>query len=552
MPDDNGVSLDTIRKKTPWLLIGVVTVLLIFVYALRGWGVIRAITFPFYVHIEIVWGLIVGTVLALGLRFGVKKYRGNTDENTQSTRSRVTNDPIHTAFVLTPYILVVIVVVALFMGLGTIYSQQAVIEDTNPDTLDAMHDPVVDDPRMLPMVTSDTYADNNMQMQTHTLSDTPDITRYEDRQYWAYSLEPEGLANRISQNQAGVILVNMSTMDTDVEVYEHEMQNGKGDWAHNSHDWNLYNDDYFVNYGDTYPVIDEDTGELYLVTPFTDYELEFRFPTFYHKPVAGGVTIMDSDGTIERVSHENAQNHDLLEGQRTYPYELAKYEVESQRYTNGIVNRFLYRDGVPEITDVEEEANEQPFYVNTQDGIKYVFVAEPSGEGGGVYQMWYYDAQTGETELYEPEETLMGPASAGGYVTGNMPIVSWDDRITSEPIPVSVNNEPYWMVRATPTSGSGVSFVAFVHAQDNSLVAFEDDVGVEMFLAGELTEGDDVEDMGTDAIEVEDQEVITSTITIIQDGEEQEINIDDDTQVIIEGDSGDGDGDNDEETENAD
>lgn len=539
MTDDTSLSVDGIINKTPWKLIAVILALTAFVYVLRGWTGIRMLTLPFYIHIEIIWGIIVGTIISAGI-YWYRRYRNpERYENTKSLFSRLLSRPFDVTIQLSPYIVLTFVIVAVFLGLGTMFAQQSVVADTNPDELDGMYDPDIDDPRMLPMVTADTYANNNMQMQTHKLGQPADISTYNGHQHWAYSLEPEGFGNRLNEKQAGVMMVNMSTMTTDVEVYEQEMDNGKGDWAHNSHDWNLYTDEYTVKYGDTYPVVHDD--ELYMVTPYIDYELEFTFPTFYHKPVFGGVAIMHSDGTIERVGADEVQSHELLDNQRTYPYELAEYEVASQRYTNGIVNRFVFRDGVPEIAEITGEDNSQPFYVNTEDGMKYIFGAEPAGEGGGVYQMWYFNAQTGEKELYEPNETFMGPSSVGGYVTGNMPIVSWDDRITSEPIPVHVNGEPYWMIRATPESGSGVSFIAFVHAQNNDLLAFENDEGVRLFLEGELTEGDDVEDMGVDPVEVDDQEVITSTITIIQDGERQEIEIDSDTQIIIEGDSGDDD-----------
>jgi len=137
--------------------------------------------------------------------------------------------------------------------------------------------------------------------------------------------------------------------------------------------------------------------------------------------------------------------------------------------------------------------------------------------------------------VYEPTETLVGPHNVGGYVRGQTPVVNWQETTTSEPIPVQVNGEPFWAVKAIPREGTGVSFVAFVHAQDNTVIAVENDHGVRMFLSGELTEGKDVSDMGTEPIEVEDEQVITSTVTITQDGETSEVQITNETEIVITG-----------------
>lgn len=140
--------------------------------------------------------------------------------------------------------------------------------------------------------------------------------------------------------------------------------------------------------------------------------------------------------------------------------------------------------GEIELADVPGEGNQQPFFVLSQEGPRYVVAVEPYGEAQGLREVWTVNPRTGGYERYTPNESLVGARKATDFVRQDADLsrLSWESFRPAEPVPVVVDGRLWWEVRIVPNDGSGVSYVAFVNAQTTDVRAFSTTEGVEQFL----------------------------------------------------------------------
>jgi len=337
-------------------------------------------------------------------------------------------------------------------------------------------------PRVVTRQVASRYASNTLNFPQYRVTNS-DVTVYNGSVYWSYALSPDGLWNHFTKRQHGTVLVDMAEQNADVRTITGDMAAGMGTAFYNNHRWRtLKQGQYLVNYHDSFMVVHE--GEQYIATPYTSPEFHW-LPVPYTTPTWGGVALVDSDGTVRDLTPEEAQNSEVLAGQRLYPFSLARDRVAATKYRNGIVNTFTSHEGEIEVAPVPGEGNDQPFYLQTEDGPKYVVAVEPYGEAQGLREVWTVDARTGAHERYSPNASLFGPRKATDYVRQAARTTDWNRFQPSEPIPVVVDGQLYWEVRVVPEDGSGISYVAFVNARTSDVTEVETTPQVRQFMRGE-------------------------------------------------------------------
>lgn len=362
-----------------------------------------------------------------------------------------------------------------------------------------------DNPRILPGSVAQNYAKNSLQLTRHHTA-SGDITFINGTPHWSFAIEPDGLVNTFIAQQEGASFVNMTTELKDVDVYDGTFQSGTGMQLTDNVKWGLTKEEYWRSYEDPFVVPHE--GELYIAIPTVQHEhhLQFGWPPVYSEPDFKGVVLVDQEDNREWLTPEEAREHPVLDGQNFYPYELARFDVESVAYQHGFANVLFTHDEQLELAGVPGEGNDQPFTVKTEEGIKYILAAEPWGDAHGIYQIWVMDARSGELELLEldPESSLLGPDKASQFVRKDSPRLDWSRMNVSEPIPVLVGNATLvWQVKVVPRDSSGVAFNAFVNADTGNVTIAEDDTQVYAYLAGDETKP---QQEGNDTAEEEDNQ----------------------------------------------
>jgi hypothetical protein len=197
--------------------------------------------------------------------------------------------------------------------------------------------------------------------------------------------------------------------------------------------------------------------------------------------------LLDSNGSIEMLSPNEARAHPALREQKLYPFSLARKKVAATKYRNGILNTFSVigsHRGEIELAEVPGEGTDQPFFVLSAKGPRYVVAVEPYGEAQGLREVWNVNPRTGSYERYVPNESLVGARKATDFVRQDADLsrLSWGSFTPAEPVPAVVDGQLYWEVRIVPNDGSGVSYVAFVNARSTDIRAFSTTAGVERFL----------------------------------------------------------------------
>jgi len=509
---------------------GVLALLIAFtlgtVWFLRGTGIVHFIGYGLYEYIEVTFTMVMLALLSVAFIFYI-----NSGE--QSTKNM---DGYIIIFVI---LLVVSVPIIGFMG-SIATKVTFANEHMNFEEADEMKQTASNDVRLLPRKVGDTYAQNRLQFERHDLS-TGDITINEDGSMaWTYNIKPEGFANKLAIHQAGAVTVDMTSTSAEVNTIEQEVVPGVGDFAGDNVYWQLRKSNFWLDYkkGESYVVNRNDN--LYLAVPYVEHQVEFKFPYPFPftTPHEGGVALVNGDtGEIEHVDIEDIKQHEILKDQRAVSYDITKYYVNSMKYKNGIINAWFFKEGVPEVANAPGDSNQQPYLIRTEDGeLNLMIAAEPAGDASAIYQTYYQNAQTGEWVRYQSDrqDTMVGPVKSTEYVQAQAPTVDWNEFTPVEPLPIIRDDGLFWMTRVIPDSGGGVSYVAFVNAQTNEVIPVADDETARKFIAGEISTGDTIDDIGTEPVESSNEPSSSVSITIIENGEEREIEIKNGTKIVIE------------------
>jgi hypothetical protein len=381
-------------------------------------------------------------------------------------------------------------VVLVTVTLGSYYGAAALGQVTMADSETRADLPEIDadHPRIVPRSVADRFASNSLQTSKFKATGG-DITVVNGTTYWSYALAPDGTRNVLLEKQNGTVLVNMEQKEKSVRIVEGDMQVGQGMAITDSYTWKLHKSGpYLVEYQDPFMVVHE--GEQYIAVPYTKPVFGFRIPIPFTRPTWGGVALIDADGEIEHLSPKEARNHPVLEDQRLYPFDLAREKVQATRYRNGIINTLPVvgsHDEEIELAPLPGEGNEQPFLVRTEESLTYFIAAEPYGETQGLREVWVIEPRTGEFEVFRTGSgsTLLGPRKSADFVRQAARTTDWDRFNPSEPIPAVINGTLFWELRVIPTDSSGISYVAFVNAENSNVLSAETTAEVRKILRGD-------------------------------------------------------------------
>jgi hypothetical protein len=388
-------------------------------------------------------------------------------------------------------------------------------------SVDSLPNMSAEHPRILPRTVAREYAQNSLQEPRHRLAEGDIAIGRDGTPQWSYPLRPDGGLNTFIVDQKGASFVDMTTESADITMNTSEMNVGIGTQITDNIFWSLRKQQYLVNYQD--PFVFESNDGLQIATPIIDYDFHFRFPIIYTTPTWGGVALTDETGSTTYVNADDVPAHDVLNEQRTYPFDLARAYVSSMEYRRGIINKWFFHEDQLEVAPVPGLGNDQPFMMLTEDNPSLFVATEPYGDASGLFEIWTVDAVTGEYSQYRLDQSqgLIGANKAVNFVRQANSRVSWADTGSStgftpiEPLPVVVDDELYWQIRVVPVDSAGVAFTSFVNARTSDVITAETDDEIRAFLRG-----DDVNasDQPANTTGSEQDGAGTVTVTIIEDG----------------------------------
>ncbi|MFB6296515.1 MAG: hypothetical protein ABEH66_06730, partial [Halobacteriales archaeon] len=237
----------------------------------------------------------------------------------------------------------------------------------------------------------------------------------------------------------------------------------KGMYLHRSADWQLKLTDYLAKYNDD-AVEFSHHGTPYMYFPKTGHEWKL-LPFPHTVPTWEGGALVHPDGEIEHLSPAEAQDNEILDGQRLYPITLTRTEVGSLGYREGIINQLPIvgaHENEIEIAGLPAGAdNEQPFVIDLAgEQMSYVTAMEPYGEDTrGLDEVWFANAETGEYTFFGTDrKTLTGPERAMGIARSADSQTNWGANfVVTEPVPVTVDGSLWWLPPPTSPTSPGTS-----------------------------------------------------------------------------------------------
>lgn len=395
---------------------------------------------------------------------------------------------------------VLVLVIAMF---ASDYSSCAIAETISVEeifNLPAMDEDYI---RTTPKMVSTMYAIDMCQYPRHKPYTPPDIVMMDNEPYWSYILSPDGIFNVYNIKPIGVAYVDMTTMSKSVDIREETFKYSDGIGMKDELQWQILQDQYYIDLDR--PMVFMHEGEQYIAKPYITYEHRFTFPVWYTVPRWGGVYLVDSDGTLTDLSPSEAMESEILLGQKIFPEKLVNRYILSQNfwkakggdYIGAILNVWFDHIKQIEITDVSTQGNEQPFLLNTEDGLKWTVSVEPYGQSHGIYAIYLLDARTGDVEVKRFFGEEIGPVAACDYVRKDNDKVDWSRFDVVEPIPVTPNGKLYWEVRVVPNDGRGISFVAFVNPIDGDVVECKNDYQIREFIRSQAVDDNETDDRPT-------------------------------------------------------
>ena len=391
----------------------------------------------------------------------------------------------------------ILLVVLLFVGIVAAFpagwSEGASLATSTmaaTDTIDDLPQTNPDNPRIIPRAVADKQTRGSTSYRQYQLGPS-DIARAENGDLtWSYSIQPDQLMNQIQANQQGVLLSGMTTMENrTITAYDDQpFTHGQNMLLHRGADWNLKKGDYFVRYEDD-PIEFTHNGEAYMHYPKTGHQWKL-FPFPHTVPTWEGNALVHQNGTIEHLTPEEAQNNEILDGQRLYPLYNSEKRAESLEYRNGILNQMpvigQYKKVVVPADVPSGTGNSQPFVIDLKsEQMTYVYAMEPPGaSSSGLDEVWFFNAETGESRHFGTgDETVFGPERAMGLIRSEDSRTGWGENFeVVEPVPTAIDGELYWHAKVVPVDNTDVSRSAFVNAHDGTVVEFETTENIRTFI----------------------------------------------------------------------
>jgi hypothetical protein len=230
-----------------------------------------------------------------------------------------------------------------------------------------------------------------------------------------------------------------------------------------------------------------------------------------------------------------------LDKENFYPYDIAMFKVNSMQYEKGAINKWFYKQGVLEVTDLPSStSNDWPIVVPTIEGgdteLTYFIATEPTGSGSGVYEVWTIDGQTGNANVKQYNDSQIGPNKAIDFVERQPDVNRLSNARAVSPIPVVIEDNLFWHVKVIPNSESGIIYTGFVNAQSGDVTLLEGTEPIYAFLSQE--EVDDIKNNNgssnqnngdttsvTVAVTNAEGEIVGTTNVTVPEGGEADIKI---------------------------
>ncbi len=392
----------------------------------------------------------------------------------------------------------VLFVISILVGIPAgALEQRTLAERTTADATELEEFPQAnpENPRVVPREVSDISTRGSVSYRTHRLGPS-DIARKEDGTLgWSYSIQPDGFRNRVIEDQRGVLITGMTSLDDrPIDVHEEDFEYGQGMFLYRSADWRLKSTDYIARYNDEAVEFSHD-GRPYMYYPKTDHEWQLT-PFPHTVPAWDGGALVKPDGTVDHLSPEEARDNDILDGQRLYPLTLTRDEMDSLGYRNGIVNQLPVvgaHEGEVEVAGLPQgTSNDQPFVIDLAgEQMSYVTAMEPFGlDSRGLDEVWFVDADSGEYSFFGTDEaTLTGPERAMGIARSADSQTNWGENfVVTEPVPVTIDGNLWWHIKVAPTDFTDVTRNVFVNAESGDAVEIRGDEAVRSFIGGNVSE----------------------------------------------------------------
>lgn len=414
-------------------------------------------------------------------------------------------------------------------GAGAIIDDRTMAYDMmeNSEKIEKLPETNADNPRIVPKDVADIQTRGSTSYRQYTLGESSIARGPDGNLNWAYPIEPDQFQNQLRGNQQGVLLSDMTTMeDRDMIAEDNKtFKHGKNMLLYRSSDWQVKLGDYNSAYYDE-PIPFMHDGDAYMVYPKTGHEWHLGLIP-HTTPTWKGVALVHQDGQIEHLNREEAQESEILDGQRLYPLHNAQVYSESLNMRNGFWNQVMLIgtfEGVVEPADLPRDTgNSQPFTVDLSDNtMSLMYAMEPTGENSrGLDEVWLYNAETGERQYYRSgDKTLLGPERAMDIVRSEDTQTQWNKFKVVEPVPTVIEGKLWWHTKVVANDFSDVSHNGFVNAESQEVVLIESTESVTQLIAGEdMSNIDDIANGSVSQEEADSSDSDADYYVVIRDSE---------------------------------
>lgn len=356
----------------------------------------------------------------------------------------------------------------LFTSVSSVFIQLYTFGDTQYTSIEQPFES--QSARIVPLAVAQRFAADSLIKSQEKAGDL-DLVLINNSQYWIAPRVPSSSILYYTKSVEGLVLVDAQSAQRKTSLVDQQFAISEDIGIFDNIYWKIYAKKYFIEISEIFSVYDPVNREYKHIAPYISYQ--FAFPVM--KPYFGGVFVIDSKGAVEHFTPEEAIQVPFLNSTRVFPEKLARLQAQSYQFHKGVLNAWFFHDDQIEVTDVDGQFNKQPFLLNTNDGLKWVIATEPYGQSYGVFKIFFIDAVSGKTELYELNEsqTLTGPVKVISYVRAQYPQIDWFTNVVVEPRPYFAHNRLFWMVSIVPHDFAGIFKTVLVDAATNQVLEYD-------------------------------------------------------------------------------
>ncbi len=290
---------------------------------------------------------------------------------------------------------------------------------------------------------------------------------------------PDGNILYFLNKLTGFVIVDVDTLERKVAIEDQKFEIAENIGIFDNVYYRLRWKKFFVTYSSEPVYVKNSQNEWVMIIPYIDYKgLLIRVPYW------AGIMEVHTDGTIIDYSVDEVKKREYLANNRAYPRELSEYYADAYAYKNGILNTWFFHKDQTEIVTLSK--SERVLHVPTTNGYKQMLIAEPYGRSYGIYKIFFFDAATGKMQLleYNQKSQLTGPVAAADYIKREFPTYDWSSFTLTEPRPLSINNDLYWLLSIIPNDAAGIASTVLLHTKTNKVFSFTEEAQLQAFLRG--------------------------------------------------------------------